>query len=155
MAIETVGEKTGEVGPVYDVELIRTLPLGTGLMSQAMPSREDLMNVGKTAVRGCGRVVAGYEVLLSHYHRLVSELDGSKQVAKVLLDRLQSWELAAIEMKKELEADTPSPAIIRWRAAMDRLRKTLGLNDGEDIVALLEAAADVCENVASCDPSET
>jgi len=29
------------------------------------------------------------------------------------------------------------------------------VNEGADVVALLEAAADVCENVASCDPSDT
>jgi hypothetical protein len=144
VAIETVGEKTGEVGPVYDVELIDSLPLGDGGgMRQAMPSRKDLERaLGlRYSYPQATRVVAGYEVLLNHYHRLVAE------VAELKGEKAEGEDSA--------EADTPSPAIIRWRAAMGRLRKTLGLNDGADVVALLEAAADVCENVASCDPSET
>jgi hypothetical protein len=104
VASESV-EKTGEVGPVYGVDLIDSLPLGSGLMRQAMPSREDLWRLMSNRMHGSERIVAGYEVLLSHYHRLVSELDGSKQAAKILLDRLQSWESAAIEMKKELVAE--------------------------------------------------
>ena len=50
-------------GPIYDVQLIESLPLGGGGMMQAMPSREDLMACGKRFQR----VAAGYEVLLHHY----------------------------------------------------------------------------------------
>ena len=85
MASESV-EKTGEVGPVYGVDLIDSLPLGSGCMRQAMPSCDDLNNVVESGVGGCGRVVAGYEVLLSHYHRLVAEvaeLRGEKAVDPV------------------------------------------------------------------------
>jgi len=52
-----------EVGPIYNVPLIDSLPLGTGMMQQAMPSRQDLLRVQQLSQR----VVAGYEVLLSHY----------------------------------------------------------------------------------------
>ena len=86
MASDAVGEKTGEVGPVYGVDLIDSLPLGSGCMRQAMPSCDDLNNVVESGVGGCGRVVAGYEVLLSHYHRLVrevAELRGEKVVDPV------------------------------------------------------------------------
>lgn len=98
---------TPEVGPVYGVvPLVDSLPLGDGGMLQAMPSRGDLERVYKSHAMGARRVVAGYEVLLSHYHRLVKEV---------------------AELKTE----------------------------DADVVALLEAAADVCEHVASCDPSDT
>jgi len=55
--------KLPERGPVYDVQLIESLPLGGGGMMQAMPNREDLMACGKRFQR----VAAGYEVLLHHY----------------------------------------------------------------------------------------
>jgi len=52
-----------EVGPIYSVPLIDTLPLGKGRMLQQMPSRADLLKAMNTH----GRLVAGYEVLLAHY----------------------------------------------------------------------------------------
>ena len=65
---------TPEVGPVYGVvPLIDSLPLGTGIMRQAMPSRGDLERVYKSHAMGARRVVASYEILLSHYQRLVKE----------------------------------------------------------------------------------
>lgn len=54
-----------ELGPVYGVELIKTLPIGGGLMIQAMPSRDDLEQVRKLNER----TAAGYECLLAHYRR--------------------------------------------------------------------------------------
>ena len=68
---------TPEVGPVYGVvPLIDSLPLGDGGMFQAMPSREDLQKVLSVncSYAQVTRVVAGYEILLSHYHRLVKEV---------------------------------------------------------------------------------
>lgn len=51
-------------GPIYEqVELIESLPLGTGSMRQAMPCREDLQLVARVSQR----TAAGYEVLLAHY----------------------------------------------------------------------------------------
>ena len=55
---------TNEVGPMYGVPLIDSLPLGT--MRQACPSRRDLEKAAKYNTR----VAAAYEVLLSHYQRL-------------------------------------------------------------------------------------
>lgn len=55
--------KLPERGPVYDVQLIESLPLGGGGMMQQMPNREDLMACGTRFQR----VAAGYEVLLHHY----------------------------------------------------------------------------------------
>ena len=55
--------KLPERGPVYDVQLIDSLPLGGGGMMQQMPNREDLME----CVKRFHRVAAGYEVLLHHY----------------------------------------------------------------------------------------
>lgn len=54
-----------ETGPIYGVKLIDTLPLGTGGMSQQMPSRNDLEDVRQMSQR----TAAGYEVLLSHYQQ--------------------------------------------------------------------------------------
>ena len=58
-------------GPVYDVQLIESLPLGGGDMVQQMPSREDLMECG----RRFQRVAAGYEVLLHHYHVAIDAIN--------------------------------------------------------------------------------
>ena len=58
-----------EKGPIYGVELIDTLPIGTGSMLQQMPDREDLQATRKFS----DRTAAGYEVLLSHW-RAQSEL---------------------------------------------------------------------------------
>lgn len=61
-----VREKEPNVGPIYGVELIDTLPLGKGGMLQAMPNRDDLREIAGHHER----VVAGYEVLLAHYVKL-------------------------------------------------------------------------------------
>jgi len=53
------------------------------------------------------------------------------------------------------ENDPLPPEVLRWRHAMKRLKKSLGIKEGADVVGLLEAAADVCENVESCDPFDT
>ncbi len=58
-----------ETGPVYGVPLIHTLPIGGGMM-QAMPTRYDLEQARKQNER----VVAGYEVLLSHYREQLNEI---------------------------------------------------------------------------------
>jgi len=60
-----------EVGPIYNVPLIGTLPLNGGVMRQAMPSRHDLVR----ASRGDMRVAAGYEVLLAKHHQMVESLE--------------------------------------------------------------------------------
>jgi hypothetical protein len=57
-----------EVGPVYGVKLIDSLPLNGGTMYQAMPSRADLEQVRKINER----VAAGFEVLLGHYRQLAT-----------------------------------------------------------------------------------
>lgn len=59
-------------GPVYGVELIDTLPLGSGGMLQQMPDRDDLKNARR--VDGGERVAAGYEVLLAHYRSAMEKL---------------------------------------------------------------------------------
>lgn len=55
-----------EVGPIYGVKLIDSLPIGDSGWSQAMPNREDLLR----AKRSHQRLVAGYEVLLARYCEL-------------------------------------------------------------------------------------
>jgi len=79
-----------EVGPIYGVELLDSLPLDGG-MSQALPSRKDLDDVRRTKINGNDRVVAGYEVLLEHYRRLLSEHEDLLQCAAMkdaLVERL-------------------------------------------------------------------
>lgn len=61
-----------EIGPTYGIPLISTLPLGSGNMKQAMPSRSDLKGV--IEYRQGQRVVAGYEVLLGHYTEAADEI---------------------------------------------------------------------------------
>ena len=58
-------------GPCYGVRLIDTLPLGSGSMKQAMPTRRDLDAVREISER----TVAGYEVLLDHYRDRVLEVE--------------------------------------------------------------------------------
>ena len=57
-----------EKGPIYGVELIDVLPLGSGSMKQAMPSRMDL----NRALKVNQRTVAGYEVLLASWRDLLT-----------------------------------------------------------------------------------
>ena len=57
-----------EKGPIYGVELIDVLPVGSGSMRQAMPSRMDLNRVLKVNQR----TVAGYEVLLASWRHLLA-----------------------------------------------------------------------------------
>lgn len=56
-----------EQGPIYGVELIKSLPLLGGSMRQAMPNRRDLESVRAFNER----TVAGYEVLLAHYRNAI------------------------------------------------------------------------------------
>jgi hypothetical protein len=60
-----------QVGPIYGVELLETLPLDGGI-SQALPSRKDLDDVRRTRINGNDRVVAGFEVLTEHYRRMAA-----------------------------------------------------------------------------------
>ena len=62
-----------EVGPIYGVPLIDSLPIGGGIM-QAMPTTNDLKRVMKV----CVRAVAGYEVLLGHYREALNEIERLK-----------------------------------------------------------------------------
>ena len=62
-----------ECGPIYNVPLIDSLPLGTGGMRQAMPSRRDLEQVQRISPR----TVAGYEVLLASWLELRKAADAA------------------------------------------------------------------------------
>lgn len=68
-------------GPCYGIDLLDKLPLGGGVMKQALPSRSDLVRVRKISER----TVAGYEVLLDHYYDRRDEVERiSGEVASVL-----------------------------------------------------------------------
>lgn len=71
--------RSNELGPVYGVPLIDTLPFGSGGMKQQMPSRDDLEFVRKRNAR----VAAGYEVLLAHYREAI-------EVVKLARDGLRA-----------------------------------------------------------------
>lgn len=68
-----------ETGPLYNVPLLKSLPLGTGAMRQAMPSRAELVEVAKTHER----VVAGYEVLLAHYRKQCEAIGSLTEVLEI------------------------------------------------------------------------
>lgn len=62
----TPDEAVVNCGPIYNVPLLDTLPIGG--MLQALPSKADLVRTQKAP---CGhRVVAGYETVLVHYQGL-------------------------------------------------------------------------------------
>ena len=62
---------TDNRGPVFGVQLLDTLPIGTsGKLQQAMPSADELRQVKNIS----DRTVAAYEVLTDHYRELVSTL---------------------------------------------------------------------------------
>ena len=70
--------KLPERGPVYDVQLIESLPLGGGGMMQQMPNREDLMVCGTRFQR----VAAGYEVLLHHYLLAINAINTIEEASE-------------------------------------------------------------------------
>lgn len=71
-----------ECGPVYGVRLFKELPLGTGGMIQAMPSRVDLKQVLKMNQR----VVAGFEVLTEHYRDRLNYISSLESVIQRVID---------------------------------------------------------------------
>jgi hypothetical protein len=60
-----------DIGPIYNVKLLDTLPLGSGELQQQMPSRNDLIRVQEISER----TVAGYEVLLWHWWQQQDEIE--------------------------------------------------------------------------------
>ncbi len=110
-------------GPIYGIELIDNLPLGSGGMLQAMPSRDDLIKVRRVSER----TAAGYEVLLKHYRQsvrnneeldrlreLAAYLDGGSGVVAVLrevLDRMQ--QMATLLDNPEVLLRIPQPQRIK------------------------------------------
>lgn len=90
-----------EKGPVYGVELIGDLPLGTSSMFQAMPDRSDLEHVRKVNER----VAAGYEVLLSHYQRLKKELEVCESFYRLAVKERDFERVVVSALKEELKAE--------------------------------------------------
>ena len=77
-----------EIGPIYNVPLIKTLPLGTGEILQACPTRADLEQVAEVNTR----TAAAYEVLLGHYQRLQEEIERLEQENRELReDSFDRW----------------------------------------------------------------
>lgn len=74
-----------ETGPVYNVELVKDLPLGPW-MRQAMPDRSDLRKAESMHLR----VVAGYEVLLASHHQL-------RTVMEAFVDRMHELQLGPMD----------------------------------------------------------
>ena len=65
-------KKTEELGPVYGVPLIDSMPINALGWTQAMPSRDNLERVRKVA--GGERTVAGYEALLAHLWSIMEDV---------------------------------------------------------------------------------
>jgi hypothetical protein len=97
-----------EVGPIYGVELIDSLPIGDGSCFQALPSRADLDGV-KNYRQGT-RVVAGFEVLLNHWREQQGEIN-----------RLQAIETAARALMQA--------AADQWHAAYSELTAALATKE--------------------------
>jgi hypothetical protein len=90
-----------EVGPIYEVPLIRHLPIGQS-MFQAMPGRAELVEVA----RRNERVVAAYEVLLNRLQAAEVVLDKVREQTKCKLDRpeLSDYEAHGLEVAMHLVA---------------------------------------------------
>ena len=73
---------SNESGPVYGVRLIKSLPLGSGGMVQAMPSKTDLSQVQKINER----TVAGFEVLTEHYREQCNEVARLKDLIRQVIE---------------------------------------------------------------------
>ena len=83
-------------GPVYGVRLIDTLPLGSGAMLQAMPSRQDLIDARSMSER----TVAGYEVLLSHYRELLIYKEAmDSMAAQMIHPKMTGLEMAKMQLE--------------------------------------------------------
>ena len=70
-----------EKGPVYGVELIKSLQIGSGNMLQALPTRQDLLRVRQISERA----VAGFEVLTDHYRHKCEEVERLKNVIRQVI----------------------------------------------------------------------
>ena len=103
-----------EIGPVYGVQLIDTLPLGKGGWLQQMPGRDDLEQVQKRNER----VVAGYEVLLGHYSALIDDLPS--KVEMQALELAFEYRLAHL---KETQQDGEAAIL---KATIAKLRRLIG-----------------------------
>ena len=85
-----------EVGPIYGIELLKSLPLDGGSMRQALPNRKDLEWTRKNN----DRVAAGFEVLTEHYRRAMAEIERLQK---------QYMELAAAVWVQTVEEFTAYP----------------------------------------------
>lgn len=106
-----------EKGPIYGVELIDVLPVGSGSMRQAMPSRMDLNRVLKVNER----TVAGYEVLLASWRELLeagklmwafyNDLDTSNPgfMGKLVLQDYAQWNEAMLAMPAAIAKAEATP----------------------------------------------
>lgn len=100
--------KTGEIGPVYDVELIDTLPL-QGSMLQAMPNRADLIRVRKVNER----TAAGYEVLLRHWHKTSNSVE---------VEELKTRVEANEAIRQRFRDVIPNLCVGSWEEIWERVR---------------------------------
>ena len=119
-------------GPIYDVELIDSLPLGQfGTLDtlQAMPSAADLRRVREVSER----TVAGYEVLLSHFRRLQEE---NERLDWRLTYCEDGEQLASNEARQELERLRERVQKLEW------LRK-----DRDDLLRLIRDWATMSDRV--------
>ena len=105
-----------ELGPVYGVELIDTLPMNYGQtkgMLQAMPSAADL----KSTMGKCTRVAAGYEVLLNHWREQADEIEqfraerNSRPKPKALKVAVCEY---LLEVNRDMEGPFIPPTAIDW-----------------------------------------
>ena len=69
-----------EIGPLYGVPLLDTLPIGGG-MSQQMASADDLLKVRRVSER----TVAAYEVLTEKYRQECNKVEECKNLIRQVI----------------------------------------------------------------------
>lgn len=80
-----------QLGPVYGVRLLSSLPIGKGGMLQAMPSKSDLEKVQKVSTR----TVAGFEVLTEHYREQCNMVSSLRSVIERVL--VGEWSVTELQ----------------------------------------------------------
>jgi len=109
--------KMTEIGPIYNVPLIDTLPLGTRGMLQACPTRADLKQVAVVNER----TAAAYEVLLGHYQRLQEEIERLEQAIR---EAIELSNTGSERHKTEFDPYGQGRVPVGWRV-VEKMREVL------------------------------
>jgi hypothetical protein len=103
-----------EKGPIYGIELLKSLPLDGGTMKQALPNRHDLVQTRSYH----DRVSAGFEVLTEHYRRAMAENERLRVENTALNSQFRNMGIAPYLDRMREQAEE----IERLTAIVDRLQ---------------------------------